>query len=1699
MSTGWWHNAASPGTGLWTATTQWYTTAPGTTAVGAVPNSVTLDTANFNANGFAGPYNVYMNGNKAVLSVSINGTATGGLTIIGGISGTLANNLLTLGSSGIVVAAGAGAVTLGVSAGLGAVNLTSAGSYPVVNASSNTLTIWNSATINAGFLSSGANSTGNLDWRGQITGAGGFSVSGTGTGATIVRGSNNYAGNTNIGPGLVQIALASALSTTSIVMFDGGKLSSLDATQYALSNALFLNANVTLGASGTGVLTFSGTTTLSTTTTLTLGSAVVFSGALNGPSLNLTIAGAELRFTSTAATGTFNGVFTTSGSLTTIGAYSSGTPNQIANASRVVITGGQFLIAGGNAYTFATPVIGSTGVFYVRNTNASGITFTGDPSALTPNGFTGTFQLYADASESVATSQLATFTLASQVRFSALLFSTFTGANSTLRQTWKYTGTSAITSTATVGVGPYTTGLTGVIDNSSSNGSAVSFSGAVQLGGSGQNGTLETAATSGNITLSGDITETTAFALSFVKSGPNAVTLTGANTYKGSVTINNGTLNANSATALGVSSSTTDIAVTSSVAGATLSLGVAATYASRSVALTGALVIAHSVASTTSTFLGITTPSAASAYIRATASGSLAAPITNTNGVTLGAASGVTLTLATGISGSSSLTLGFSGSDTGTVVLAAASASHTGSVSLNYGTLSVTNALSLGSSSAAHALTISDSTTLSIDVAPTSSLSTSVRGTGVSSNGAIIVNNTGTSSLGAITLAANAYVRGTATGTLSSTFTLGSNTLTAGAASGNTLYLTGAISGLGGLTLGLSGDTGTVALTTSNSYSGNTTLSFGTLTIGNNTALGSGTLSIAAGTTLNASATLTNVTNPITVNGSFTFTGSNSLTQTTGAISIAAPATVTVSANTLSLGGAVAFSNALTKAGASGTLTLTGTNTGAGGVVLSAGTLSIGNNAALGTGKFTWSGGTLSNTTGFFTIDNAMDLSGTLTWAFTSGNFTQQTGAVTLLGTTTFSGSTNTLIINGNIGDGGNVYGITRNGGIQALQLGGTNTYTGAVTVTTGTIRAYSATALGAASASTDITVASGATLEFYAGGSATYTARSTKISGTGLAGAALNINGSSITTTLSVSLQADSAIAVSSFCTLAGTIDTTATAYALTAFTITSSLGTISAVISGGGSLTTGISGFTGTTALTGSNTFTGSVFVSYGLTSVTNVNGLGANTARAITVANGAALSIGAAVSNSSFSTSIVGTGITTNGAVIIAAAVTANLGTITLVSASSIRATASGTLAGTITCPGAVPLTLQGAPGVTGTFSAVIGGSLSLIAGGTANGTSQTGTVTLSSTVNSYTGDTTVSTGTMSVTGRLGSGTYAGAISVASGATISFGTLTQTLNGNITGAGNLTKGTGPLTIGATFGITGTFTAPNTTIFNTAQTVSAASVALSSSTIQLPNNTLLTLDGVVSGATLTLGATATTAGAGSVLKLTNTGNSFTGTTTVRNGALYITDARQLGNQTKALTLIVTTTGASALVLDGSAGSISLPSTITLSMASLANVSPAPTYYGLVSIGGNNTVAGIITLGSTVSDAYFTVTAGTLTLSGDITASAASKTAIFGGTATGTCSGVIRNTNTPLVKVTGSATWTFTGTNLYTSGTTIESSAKAIAGNTQAFGLGSVTLSAATATIQTLTGSGPSAQNGKLTITGNFDNSAGGTIRIGG
>jgi len=73
--------------------------------------------------------------------------------------------------------------------------------------------------------------------------------------------------------------------------------------------------------------------------------------------------------------------------------------------------------------------------------------------------------------------------------------------------------------------------------------------------------------------------------------------------------------------------------------------------------------------------------------------------------------------------------------------------------------------------------------------------------------------------------------------------------------------------------------------------------------------------------------------------------------------------------------------------------------------------------------------------------------------------------------------------------------------------------------------------------------------------------------------------------------------------------------------------------------------------------------------------------------------------------------------------------------------------------------------------------------------------TGQLSLSNATNAYTGTTNINTGTLRIggAGRLNSGSYAGAISIASGSVLSYGSsVAQTLSGVISGLGSITKNT-------------------------------------------------------------------------------------------------------------------------------------------------------------------------------------------------------------------------------------------------------------------------------------------------------------------
>jgi autotransporter-associated beta strand protein len=111
-----------------------------------------------------------------------------------------------------------------------------------------------------------------------------------------------------------------------------------------------------------------------------------------------------------------------------------------------------------------------------------------------------------------------------------------------------------------------------------------------------------------------------------------------------------------------------------------------------------------------------------------------------------------------------------------------------------------------------------------------------------------------------------------------------------------------------------------------------------------------------------------------------------------------------------------------------------------------------------------------------------------------------------------------------------------------------------------------------------------------------------------------------------------------------------------------------------------------------------------------------------------------------------------------------------------------------ANTISAP--VTLLMNGQVSTAASTSLAMSGAIS---GGFALAKEGAGTLSLSSATNSYTGATNINGGILEIvtTGQLGSGTYAGDIAMASGATFRYnGNANQTLSGVISGAGSLTK---------------------------------------------------------------------------------------------------------------------------------------------------------------------------------------------------------------------------------------------------------------------------------------------------------------------
>ncbi|MEY4445497.1 MAG: hypothetical protein RL444_610 [Verrucomicrobiota bacterium] len=205
----------------------------------------------------------------------------------------------------------------------------------------------------------------------------------------------------------------------------------------------------------------------------------------------------------------------------------------------------------------------------------------------------------------------------------------------------------------------------------------------------------------------------------------------------------------------------------------------------------------------------------------------------------------------------------------------------------------------------------------------------------------------------------------------------------------------------------------------------------------------------------------------------------------------------------------------------------------------------------------------------------------------------------------------------------------------------------------------------------------------------------------------------------------------------------------------------------------------------------------------------------------------------------------------------------------------------------------------------------------------------------------------------------------------------------------AGTVTLG-GPITVGGL-----NFGGADFTVAGDTLTLAASSGAPS---ISVTNGNVATVSTTIAG---TSGMTKIGNG---VLKLTNPGNNYTGTTTISAGTLVVTSAGALGADTSAISILTANQvpsstnllglGAGVLVLDGSAAGFSLSRNINFEgRGPLGDKAAA-----VLSI-GDNTLSGALTssvsplLPATFRNSRINSINGTLTLSGTVTAQGAAAT----------------------------------------------------------------------------------------------------------
>ncbi|MBU6303342.1 MAG: autotransporter-associated beta strand repeat-containing protein [Verrucomicrobia bacterium] len=891
---------------------------------------------------------------------------------------------------------------------------------------------------------------------------------------------------------------------------------------------------------------------------------------------------------------------------------------------------------------------------------------------------------------------------------------------------------------------------------------------------------------------------------------------------------------------------------------------------------------------------------------------------------------------------------------------------------------------------------------------------------------------------------------------------LGANQAWGVADSGQTLTVSGAVSGSSSLT---KSGAGTLVLSGANTgFSGAVAINGGILSIGASNHLGdasaSNTLSLAGGTLRNTGSSVTLGTNRTVALGS----GGGTLEVTTG--------------NSLTVDGLVSGSTTLTKTGA-GTLVLGGANTGfSGSVAINAGILSIGASNHLGdasaTNTLSLAGGTLRNTGSSVTLGTNRTVAlgtGGGTFDVTSGSSLTVNGAL--------SGST----------------GLTKSGA-GALVLGAANTgYSGAVTIDAGTVRISAANNLGNGSATNTVTL-NNATLNgtatlsdsrgytignanstLTANSGTTYTIANSATTGIGGTGT-LNLNGPGIVvlddslnantfsggTVISglgtvrintaTSLGASSGAVTLRDATLQVMGDITSTRnFTLASYGATISVDSlrtyaIGGLFSDGSPIGTLNKTGAGTLSLTraAGNTYTGGTFVTAGTLLANNTSGSATGTG----------------------AVSVTGSGTTLGGSGLITGAVTLG-GSGTVLSPGS--AAAAGTLTlGSLTLGSGSVLNYQlGAP--VSSDKTVVSTSGGFTAnGGQFNLTGLAGLTSGTYNLITYTGTLGGGFSNLSLASNYvtdGTNTFYAALVNNTGSVDLTTTNNMVWNGNQAGtvwqngstpSGNANWKTGTTTnldffntMAATFDDTATAFTVNL----------SGSVSPSSITVNAANNYTFA-DG---GSGVIAGGTGLTKGNAGGLTI-NTANTFTGNTAINGGFIQMNNASALGT-----TGTISLANGTSLILNDATG-VNLASRISSIGGSGYDGNGA-----VQNFQGSSTIANALALSTATR---FGATGGTLSLSGNLSGSSTAVTLAASGT------GNISLTGTSVSIANANFTVTNTGSGTVTVGNTVAvgTSAVVLNGTGTTILNGNLTSSSTTNGLQ-ISNTGTNTINGTVSVTG--------------